>query len=150
MEGDRRVVGAQNQVEEGAVEVHSQEVEGEGVDPCLGVEEGVEPCPQVEMGEKYLEVEVVEGAEPFLGVVVEGEETYLGVEEGAEPHLQVEVEEGVEQYLGGVEEVEEVDVLIHLVLKVLVHLKQQEVVVVQGDGFPVFFGSCRYRAIPLV
>lgn len=120
------MVGAQNQVEEEEVEVHSQEVEG--VEPCLGGEEGVELCPQVEIVEQYQEVEVGEGAEPFLGVAVEGVETYLGVEEGAEPYLQVEAEEGVEQYLGV-----EVEVLIHLVLKVSIHLKQLDVGVVQGD-----------------
>lgn len=114
------MVGAQNQVEEGEVEVHSQEVEAEGVEPCLEGEEGVEPCPQVEIVEKYQEVEVGEGAEPFLGV-----------EEGVEPYLQMEAEEGVEQYLGV--EVEEVEVLIHLVLKVSIHLKQLEVGVVQGN-----------------
>lgn len=79
MEGDRRVVVAQNQVEEGVVGVHSQEVEEEGVGPYLGVEvEGVESCLQVQVVEHYLGVEAVEGAEPYIGVeVVERKKLYL-------------------------------------------------------------------------
>lgn len=79
---------------------------------------------------------MADGVEPYLEVEEEGVEACLGKAKGAELYLGVEVEE--------------VEVLMHLVLKVSGNLKQQEVVVVRGEGFPVFFGSYRYWAIPLV
>lgn len=64
--------------------------------------------------------------------IPESGELYLGKTDGAESYLEVEVE-----------------ILMHLVLKVSVNLKKQEAVVVQGDRFPVFFGSYRYWVNPL-
>lgn len=63
--------------------------------------------------------------------IPESGELYLGKTDGAESYLEVEVE-----------------ILMHLVLKVSVNLKKQEAVVVQGDRFPVFFGSLQVLGKP--
>lgn len=114
-------------MEEGAVEVHSQEEGEEGVASCLGVE--------------------VEEVGPYLEVEVEEVGPCLGVEEGVELCQQLEV---AEQNLA-----EEVEVGSHLWVLVESYL---EVVGEEGvEGVVVlivvekwFFGSYRYRVIPLV